>query len=192
MIAGALIFLIETAAGIFTVALLVRFLMQWARAAQRNPVSDFLSALTNFAVLPARRVIPGLWGLDLATLVLAWLVQVLELFVVLQIRGLDLGPDAGQIIAAMVLLAGVLVLRLVLYIIIVVVILQAVLSWVNPYSPIAPMLNALTRPFLRPFQRLIPPVANVDLSPLFVIIACQLLLMVPIAYLAGTIGKMLN
>lgn len=192
MIAGALIFLVETAAGIFTVALLLRFLMQWARAAQRNPVSDFLSAITNFAVLPARRFIPGLWGLDLATLVLAWLVQFLELFLVLQLRGYDLGPEAGQVIVAMALLAGVLALRFVLYIIIAVVIVQAVLSWVNPYSPIAPLLNSLARPFLRPFQRLIPPVANVDLSPLFVIIACQLLLMVPIAYLAGAIGKMLN
>jgi YggT family protein len=73
-------------------------------------------------------------------------------------------------------LAAVLVLRLLLYMIIVIVIVQAVLSWVNPYSPLAPLLNTLSRPFLRPFQRRIPPVANVDLSPLFVIIVCQLVL----------------
>ena len=68
---------------------------------------------------------------------------------------------------------------------------QAVLSWVNPYSPVAPLLNAMARPFLRPFQRWVPPVANVDLSPLFVIIACQLMLMLPVAYLESTLTRLL-
>ena len=191
MLAGALIFLIETAAGLFTIALLLRFLLQWARAAQHNPVSNFFNALTNFAVRPARRIIPGLWGLDLATLVLAWLTQFIELVLVLQLRGHDFGPAAGQAIVALALLAVVTVLRFLLYIVIVVVIIQAVLSWVNPYSPIAPLLNTLTRPLLRPFQRRIPPVANVDLSPLFVIVVCQLLLMLPIAYAASVLTGLL-
>jgi YggT family protein len=68
---------------------------------------------------------------------------------------------------------------------------QAILSWVNPYSPISPLLNGLARPLLRPFQRRIPPVANVDLSPLFVIIVCQLLLMLPIAYAEGALLAMI-
>ncbi len=191
MLANALIFLIETLAWLFTLALLLRFVMQWARAAQRNPVSDFVNALTDFAVKPARRVIPGLWGLDLATLVLAWLVQFVELFLVLQLRGVELGPAAGQAILAIALLAGVNLVRLVLYIVIAVVIVQAVLSWINPYSPIAPLLNALTRPMLRPLQRRIPMVANVDLSPLVIIIVCQLLLMLPVAYLESILTRML-
>jgi YggT family protein len=175
MLTNALVFLIETAAGFFTVALLLRFLMQWARAG-RNPVADFVNALTNFAVLPARRVIPGLRGLDLSTLVLAWLVQLVQLVLVLQVVA---GPARAAIapgIAMLALLAVVMVVRLLLYIVIVVVIVQAVMSWVNPYSPLSPVLNAVTRPLLRPFQRRIPPVANVDLSPLFVIIVCQLIL----------------
>jgi len=177
MLTNALLFLIETAAGFFTVALLLRFMMQWARAAPRNPVSDFVNTITNFAVRPARRVIPGFRGLDLATLVLAWLTQLLQLVLVLLVAG---GPHtaAGAAIATLPLLAAVLMVRLLLYMIIVIVIVQAVLSWVKPYSPISPILNALTRPLLRPFQRRIPPVANVDLSPLFVIIICQLLLIV--------------
>ena len=191
MLTDALIFLIETAAWLFTLALLLRFLTQWARAAQRNPVSDFVNALTNWAVKPARRIIPGLWGLDLASLVLAWLVQFIELFLVLQLRGYELGGNAGQALAAMALLAAVILIRLILYIIIFVVIAQAVLSWINPYSPVAPVLNALTRPLLRPFQKTIPPVGNVDLSPLFVIIACQLLIMVPVSYVQGLLTKML-
>ena len=191
MLATALIFLIDTIADFFTVALLVRFFLQWTRAAQRNPVSDFVNALTNWAVRPARRVIPGLWGLDLATLLLAWLTQFVEIFAVLQIRGYDLGLVGGPAIVGMALLAALALVRISLYILIVVLIVQAVLSWVNPYSSVSPMLNALTRPFVRPFQRMIPPVANVDLSPLFVIIVCQLLLMLPVAYLSGAASKLL-
>ena len=182
MLATALIFLIETAAGLFTVALLVRFVLQWVRAAPRNPISDFLNALTNWAVRPTRRFIPGLWGLDLATLFLAWLTQLIELVLVFALRGYPFGAVGAQVFLALALLAAVTLVRLLLYIVIVVVIVQAILSWVNPYSPIAPLLNAITRPLLRPFQRRIPTVANVDLSPLVVIIVCQLLLMLPVAY----------
>jgi YggT family protein len=191
MFAGALIFLIETVCGLFTVALLMRFYLQWARAPQRNPVSDFLNAITNFMVRPARRVVPGLWGLDLATLLLAWLVQFIELFLLLELRGFSFGPAAGQALLVMLLLAFVMLVRIALYVLIVILIVQAVLSWINPYSPIAPVLNALTRPLLRPVQRVVPPVANVDLSPLILIIVCQLLLMLPVAYFAGMLTRLL-
>ena len=191
MLAGALIFLIETVASLFTIALLLRFLLQWARAAQRNPVSDFVNALTNWAVRPARRVIPGLWGLDMASLVLAWLVQFVEIFLILELRGYQLGAAAGQALIAMALLAAMDVVRMLLYIMMAVLIVQAVLSWVNPYSPIAPLLNALSRPLLRPVQRMVPPVANVDLSPLIVIVIIQLILMLPVAYLEAVLTRLL-
>src|SRR4051794_28430406 len=141
MVAGALIFLIETVFDFFTVVLLLRFFMQWARAAIRNPLSDFVSALTNWAVRPTRRFIPGLWGLDLATLVLAWLAQFIEVFLVLEVRGYTFGPAAGEAVAAMALLALLALVRMSLYILIGVLIVQAVLSWVNPYSPYAPLMN---------------------------------------------------
>lgn len=190
MISGALIFLVNTAFDLFTVALLLRFFMQWARAPLRNPLSDFLNALTDWMVRPARRVIPGLWGFDLATLVLAWLLQVIEMAIVLQIKGIPLGSQAGLAFAALVLMAAVSIVKLLIYIVMVVVIVQAVLTWVNPYSPVMPLLNSLSRPFLRVFRRFIPPIGNVDLSPLFVVIVCQLLLMVPIALLEGSIMKL--
>ncbi len=192
MLENALIFLIETILGLFTIALLVRFYMQWARAPQRNPVSDFVNALTNFAVLPARRVIPGLWGLDLATLLIAWLVQVIELLLVLVLSGFPMRADPGQAIAAMALLAVVRLLRLGLYVAIAVLIVQAVLSWVNPYSPVAALANALTRPFLRPVQRIMPTIGNVDLSPLVVIVICQLVIMLPVAWLEMVFMRLLR
>jgi YggT family protein len=191
MLSAALIYLLRTIADFFTGALLLRFFMQWARAAQRNPLTDFLNALTNWLVRPARRIIPGLWGLDLATLLLAWLIQFLEIFLVFELAGHSLGTAAGQSVVAMALLAVVSLVRMTLYILIAVLIVQAVISWVNPYSPMAPMLNSLSRPFLRPFQRMIPPVANVDLSPLFVIVACQLLLMLPVAFAENQLLAML-
>jgi uncharacterized protein YggT (Ycf19 family) len=91
MLTQVLVFLIETVAGFFTVLLLLRFLMQWARAG-RNPVADFVNAFTNFVVVPLRRVVPGLWGLDLSTLILAWLVQFLE---ILLVRAVVVGSDVG-------------------------------------------------------------------------------------------------
>src|SRR3990172_10372669 len=175
MIENALIFLVNTVFGLFTMALLVRFYVQWAPAPYRNPLSEFLSALTDFMVRPARRVIPGLWGLDLATLVLAWLIQVLELFVILKIKDYPLASAAGSAYAGLALLAAVTIVKLGLYIVIAVVVFQAVLSWINPYTPLAPLLNNMTRPFLRIFQKLIPPIGNVDLSPLVVIVICHLL-----------------
>jgi YggT family protein len=185
----ALIFLISTACGLFAVTLLLRFYLQWARAGHRNAVSQFVNALTDFMVRPARRVIPGLWGLDLATPVLAWLIQYLELILVTQIKGV--GPAAaGAPLALLALVAVLMLVKLGLYMVMVVVFVQALLSWINPYSPLAPLLNALARPFLRGFQRWIPPIGNVDLSPLFVIVACQLLLMLPVAYLETLLLRM--
>jgi YggT family protein len=191
MLSGALIFLVNTVFDLFTAALMLRVYMQWARAPYRNPLSEFLGALTDFAVRPARRFIPGLWGIDLATLAVAWLAQFIALAIVFSIKGYQLGGGAGLALAALVLMAGVVLVKILIYIVMVTVIMQAVLTWVNPYSPVMPLLNSLSRPFLRRIQRLVPPIGNVDISPLIVVIACQLLLMVPVALLEGAIMRIL-
>jgi len=191
LLTNALIFLVNTVFGLFVVALLLRFYLQWARASYRNPLSDFLQALTDFMVRPARRLIPGLWGLDLATLALAWLVQLVEILIVLQIKDYGLGPAAGQTFAAAALLALVVLVTIGLYIVMAAVIVQVVLSWVGPYSPLMPLANSMTRPFLRVFQRRVPPIGNVDLSPLFALVVIQLLLMLPVAYLEAAVSRLL-
>lgn len=191
MLAQTLIFLVTTLGDLFAFALLVRFLLQWVRAPARNQLSEFVAAITNFAVLPTRRVIPGLWGLDLASLLLAWLTEVIKLGLMLQIKGLQLGSATGLTLAALLALAAVQLLQLVVYLVMGALILQAILSWVNPYSPIAPLLNSVTRPFLRPFQKIIPLIANVDLSPLAALLVCQLLIGVPLTWLEVNLGRML-
>jgi YggT family protein len=191
LVSNALVFLVNTVFGLFVVALLLRFYLQWVRASYRNPLSEFLQALTDFMVKPARRLIPGLWGLDLATLALAWLTQLVEILIVLQIKDYGLGPAAGQSFAAAALLALVMLVKIGLYIAMAAVIVQVVLSWVGPYSPLMPLANSMTRPLLRVFQRRVPPIGNVDLSPLFALVVIQLLLMLPVAYLEATVSRLL-
>ncbi|MGE0557670.1 MAG: YggT family protein [Burkholderiales bacterium] len=192
MLANALIFIAQVAFGLLTLALLLRFYMQWVRAPYRNPLADFVNALTDFMVRPARRFIPGLWGLDLPTLLLAWLAQLLELLVVLQVRGFRYGAEVGMAGIGLAALAVLAVLKMLIYIVLVATLMQALLSWISPGSPVAPLLDAMTRPMLRVFRRRIPPVGNVDLSPLFVLVACQLLLMLPVAWLESEALRLLR
>lgn len=183
MLANALIFVAGVVFGLLTLTLLLRFYLQWVRAPYRNPLADFVNALTDFMVRPARRVIPGLWGMDLPTLLLAWLMQLLELLVEIQLRGYRFGAEVGLAAVGIAAFAAVAVFKMLVYIVLGATLLQAVLSWINPGSPVAPLLDAMTRPFLLQFRRRIPPVGHVDLSPLFLLVACQLLLMLPVAWL---------
>lgn len=192
MLGNALIFVAQVAFGLLTLALLLRFYLQWVRAPYRNPLADFVNALSDFMVRPARRIVPGLWGLDLPTLLLAWLMQGLELVVTLQVRGFSFGAEIGLAVAGITALAALAVLKMLVYIVLVATLMQALLSWINPGSPVAPLLDAMTRPFLRLFRRRIPPIGNVDLSPLFVLVVCQLLLMVPIAWLESEALRLLR
>ena len=191
MFSNAIAFLLNPFLGLFSVALLLRFYLQLVRAPARNPVSQFLAALTDFAVRPARHVIPGLWGMDLSTLVLAWLVELLlEVFMAV-LRGYSFGPEIGTAIVGFGLLALVDAVARSLWVLVGALVVQAVLSWVAPHSPAMPVANALTRPVLRPIQRRIPPVGAVDLSPLFAIVACQLALMLPVAWLDSVVRTLL-
>ena len=188
MISNALIFLVQTLCEFFAGMLLLRFWMQWSRAPFRNPLSEFLQALTNFMVLPARRVIPGLWGHDLATLVLAWLILLIETVLVLAIKGYALNMGAA---GALLALSLVLMLRVAVYLAMFVIIVQAVLSWVSPQAWMSSVLSAVSRPLLRPLQKFIPPVGNFDLTPLVALIVCQLILMLPLAYLELQAARLL-
>ena len=175
-------FLADVVIGFFVYLLLARFLMQWLRVPFRNVLGEFVIAGTNWLVRPARRVVPSLLGLDLASLLLAWLLQALLLFAIYLIAGIDFSSTPGIGAGALALLALIDLVRFTLYILVFGLIVQAVLSWVNPYSPVGPLFDALTRPFLRPIRRFVPPLGNVDLSPLVLIVLLQVLL-IPLAEL---------
>ena len=190
MLSQILQFLLDTIFGFFVFVLLARFYLQLMRAPFRNPLGQFVTALTNWLVLPARRLIPGMFGLDLASFLLAWLTQTLLLFLLYLLKGGSPGSASGMLVGVFLSLALLELARFSLYLLIGVILVQAVISWVNPYAPLAPLFNALTAPFLRPFRRLIPPIGNVDLSPLFALVAAQLLL-IPLEYLARSVAALL-
>jgi len=175
MFAQIATFLIDTIASFVVFLLLARFHFQWLRVPFRNPMGEFLLATTSWLVLPARRVIPGLAGLDLATLLLAWLVQALALWAQAAIIGSE--PTLTAIAAV----AGVDLVRFSLYILVFAVFVQVAMSWINPDAPLAPLFDLVTRPFLRPLRRYVPPVGRVDLSPLVLLVILYVLL-IPLNY----------
>lgn len=165
-------FILQSVAGFFTFALLARFAMQWARAPFRNPIGQFVVTVTDWMVRPARRVIPTAWGHDLPSLVLAWLMQAIYLSIVYGISGYFNAEPSH--IAVIALIAVIETARVACNLAIGVVIISALLSWVNPHAPIAPVINAVAAPLLLPFQRVIPLVGGIDLSPIALFFAVKL------------------
>jgi YggT family protein len=180
MIAGAFVFLIQTLGNLFVIAVLLRFMMQLLRVPFRNPFAQFIVAITDFAVKPLRRVVPGLFGLDLACLVLALLVELLVVIASYWLNGFPFALAGAGVWPVMLGLATVRLLSLTVYLIIGLTLVRAVLSWVSSHSPLMPVVSELSEPFLRPLRRIVPMVANVDLTPLVLFILCQLVLMVPV------------
>ena len=184
MIIQAIQFVLDAVFSLFILAALVRFWMQAFRAPSRNPIAQFSMALTDWAVKPLRRVIPGLLNLDWASLIVAGLLEfVLQLLLVLVSVGGVSPFENPTVLSVLLFLSFVKLVRLSIYVFMGALIIQVVLSWVNPYHPFAPFFNALTEPFLKPVRRVIPPVGGFDISPLFVFIFFQLLLMLPVAWL---------
>ena len=172
MLAQILQFLIQTVFGLLIYLVLLRFWMQALRAPFRNPVGQFVIALTDWAVLPLRRVIPSFRGLDLATLLLAW---VLQLAMLVLLYAAAAGGMVGAPGVAVLLLSLIELVRASLQLLMFVVIIQVVLSWVSPGHPLGFVFESLTRPFYGFFRRFVPPIGNIDLSPLFVLVIAQVL-----------------
>ncbi len=177
MLNEALLFLLDTLLQPFAALLLLRFHMQWLRAPMRNPIGEFVMVLTDFVVLRVRRFVPSVRGFDSGTLLLALLFEMLYVTALLWVLNL---PAQGFLLPGLLLLAVVKLFKISLYMLMAAVFAQAILSWVSPYSPVAPLLNAITWRFLQPFRRVVPLVGNVDLSPLVLLIVCQLIVIVPI------------
>ena len=149
-------------------------------------VGQAITALTDWAVKPLRRVLPGFKGQDTSTIFLAWLAQFVWLLAtVLLVRRVV--PD-GSAVLVFALFAVVELFKAALWVLIVAVIVQAVLSWVGPEGALAGFLNAMTFRFLAPIRRMIPPIGgSLDLSPLILIVVLQLVLMVPLPWLESVV-----
>jgi len=191
MLTDALRFLLTVVFGLFVYTALLRFIMQWMRAPFRNPVGQAVTALTDWAVKPMRKVIPGFGGYDWASLVVAWLLQVVWLLAASALTAPLAAFATGPAIGLTLVVAVIELVKAALWIVIVAVFVQALLSWVAPDGPLAGVLNALTFPLLAPVRRFVPPIGGaLDLSPLIVIVLAQLVLMLPVAWLEQSIGSL--
>lgn len=155
----AIIYLLRFAFDALLMILIVRFWLQWVKADFYNPLSQFIVKASNPLVIPLRRVIPGLGGLDLATLLVAYIVATLKFVSLTALAGESLGLGLAFYIGLLVLVkqAGFLLFMI--------MIIMAVMSWVvQGYNPTLAIFHQLTEPFLNPIRRIIPNMGGLDLS----------------------------
>ncbi len=171
-------FLLDVAAGLLGGACLLRLYMQHQRIPFGNPVGRFVFALTDWLILPLRKVLPPIKRWDTASLVGAFLVELAQF----ALLWLLMGSTGGLAMLPVLALFGLL--RLVISGLTGLVIVYAVLSWVRADSPIVDVIERLCAPLLRPWRKLIPLVGGIDLSPLAFLVALQVAAIV-LAYLQG-------
>lgn len=177
-----LIFLIQVLFGAYVFVIMLRFLLQLVRADFYNPISQFTVKATTPVLKPLRRIIPGLGGIDIASIVLMLILLMLQQSLIMLVSGLGLNPLLA-LAQAVPELVG-LFINFFLF----AVLIQVILSWVSPgnYNPAIALLNKLTNPILQPARRIIPSMGGLDLSPMVVMIGLTLLKMLlvpPIYYL---------
>jgi YggT family protein len=182
--------LIQTFFNLFLVAVLLRFLLQIARADFYNPVSQFLVKVTNPVLKPLRRVIPGVWGIDFASLALALIVEMLTITAILLVYGVS-PPNIGVLLIWSVL--GCIAMVINIYYL--AILASIILSWVamGSYNPTIVLVNQLAEPVLRPFRKLLPAIGGLDLSPILVFLAINVIQIVlrHFAALVGVPGRLI-
>lgn len=166
-LANFLLFVVGIVFGVLIFTVLLRLILQIVRADFYNPISQFLMRLTNPMLLPLRRIIPGLFGIDMAAVFLLVVLEAIEITATHLIQGIGFSP-----LGFLAELAGMLIQNTVqLYFICIFGVV--IISWVNPranFHPIGQLLHQITEPLLRPARRILPPFNGIDLSPILVII----------------------
>lgn len=166
---NALLFVFKTLIDLYILTYVVRFVLQWVRADFYNPFSQFIVRVTNPLVVPARRILPRWATIDLPTLVLVFLLEIAAVLAITSLAGAGI-PSAAQLFYYALLRTVLAFLRLFFF----AILIYVILSWVNPGpSPIAQLLGTICDPVLRPVRRLVPLIGGIDLSPLFVLIGLQ-------------------
>ncbi|MES2633448.1 MAG: YggT family protein [Pseudomonadota bacterium] len=172
-------FVLDVAAGLLGGAFLLRAYMQYQKVPFKNPVGQFVFALTDWLVLPLRRVLPAIGKVDTASVVGVFLVELAQftiLWLLTRLGGLEMLP----------VLALFGVVRLIISLLTGLVIVHAILSWVRADSPIVDIIDRLCAPLLRPFRKLIPLVGGIDLSPLALLVLLQVAA-IALAYLQAAV-----
>ena len=171
--AEALIYIVQTLGSLYLLIVLLRFILQLVRADFYNPLSQFTVKATQTLLKPLRRIIPGFGGLDLASLALAILVQLVLMVLVILIAGANPAAVGLQLLVWAIIAVTSLFLKIFFF----AMIISVILSWVAPgsYNPGAQLVNQICEPLLAPFRRLLPNLGGLDISPIFAFIALNLL-----------------
>ena len=164
-------FLIDSVFSIYMMLVLVRLLLQLVRADFYNPVCQFIVKATNPPLKPLRRIIPGLAGIDMSSVLLLLALQMLKLFLMALAAGMHLSFAGLAVLSIGELLAMILNFYMIA------ILLQVILSWVGPggHNPLTSILYAINEPVMRPARRLLPAMSGIDLSPILVFLAIGLL-----------------
>lgn len=179
------IYLVQTLGSMYLLIVLLRFVLQWLRADFFNPVSQFVVRATQPLLKPLRRLIPGFGGFDLASLVLALLLQTLLSALMLVLSGA--GGLIVSLLPMLLLWSLIAVLALFAKIFFFALVASVILSWVaqGSHNPGVLLVNQLCEPLLSPIRRILPNLGGLDLSPIFAFIALNLFDMLVIRNLAA-------
>jgi YggT family protein len=179
-----LIYLIQTLLSLYLIAMLLRFLLQLVRADFYNPISQFIVKVTNPLVVPVRKLVPGYAGLDIASLVLALLLQIIGIAAVFLI-GYGALPSPGLLFMGGVL--GVIALLVKIYFF--ALLAMIILSWVAQGSnhPAIYLLFQITEPVMAPVRKLLPPMGGIDFSPILVFVLINVV-QIALQHMAASVG----
>lgn len=166
-------FLIDTVIGLYILAVMLRFLLQWVHADFYNPVSQFLVTVTNPPLNFLRRIIPGVFGADLPSIILMLILEGAKTYLIAWINGFT-----PKLPGVLLLAVGELI-QLAVWIFIITLFIRVILSWIQPggYNPVLGLIHQLTEPLMAPARRLIPSFGGLDVSPIVIFIFLYLTLM---------------
>lgn len=166
------IFLIRILFDFYITVVFLRFIFQVFRADFYNPLSQAIVKITNPPIIPLRRIIPGFAGIDMACLLVLFLLQGIEIFLLYFIQSSGVPKIEGVVVTALASLLShaITIFSFSLFICI-------ILSWIIPngHHPMLLLLSQITSPLLRPIHRVLPPMGGFDLSPLVLLILFQLI-----------------
>jgi YggT family protein len=176
--------IINTLVGLYLLLVVMRFLLQLVRADFYNPISQFIVKATNLPLIPLRKVIPGIGGIDVASIVLALLVQAVAIVLILLLNGIQ--PPPLQV----VMWSAIGILSLLLKVYFWGLLITVIASWVAPnsYNPVLILINQILEPAMKPIRKIMPDLGGIDISPIIMFLLIQVLEILLVKGLAQASG----
>ncbi|NRA22922.1 MAG: YggT family protein [Oleispira sp.] len=174
---------INTLVGLYLLLVILRFLLQLVRADFYNPISQFIVKATNPPLIPLRKFIPGWGGIDLASLMLALIVQIIAIVLILLLNG-------AQPPLQVIMWAAIGIISLVLKVYFWGLLITVIASWLAPnsYNPALILINQILEPAVKPVRKMMPDMGGIDISPIIMFLLIQVLEILVVKALAQASG----